>query len=596
MVPGIVLLCLLALAAPAFGAPPPRLVVLTPAGETAAGLPALVRRPPGEIDRVLSRGFSGRLLRLYALEQEYLRRETGTAPEPAYLLLSTRQGGFPRFGFVLDGTPKPEAGYVDLHRSSSVAGRFGAMDQIFPHELLHVIARQLAGEARESGANQVHAIGVRTDPVTAFQEGFAEHAQIMSVDDPDAHPSTRALREDRDARARADSECAGYARGVGSRYRLGSPAELRFLLWFSSAEQVQRYHAVRANLFARESPVPERLLTRGDKYAAYLYQSVVPGAAGGPVKSPGVLLSTEGVVAHLFWSWVTDPGLQHRYREEDFYRRFGVTASEVDPLDNAYLKVFHAVRAGRAGDTVSFLRAYLAEFPDEAVLVQQVVTAALAGQDVLDAPEIWLANPALQTGTSLFDQFRALPRAHTFDANAASALDWLSVPGVTPAVASRLLQAAPYRDLEMLAARAGADAALRGQIALMDAAMAGLRRASEVEESLSLRAVVLAYLWRLAAYVVTGSALGAWLANRTCALRWRWAIPCGFVSALLVFALSWVVVSPAWAPMAAPVLIGGFPAAAWVAFRGRAWKDAARAAAAWVAAALPALALSSSWW
>jgi len=588
--------CLLALAAPAFGAPPPRLVVLTPAGETTAGLPVLVRHPPGEIDRVLSRGFSGRLLRLYALEQDYLRRESGTAPEPAYLLLSNQQGGFPRFGFVLDGTPKPEAGYVDLHRSSSVAGRFGAMDQIFPHELFHVIARQLAGEPRESGANQVHAIGVRTDPVTAFQEGFAEHVQIMCVDDPDAHPSTRALRDDRDARARADGEFAAYARGVGSRYRLGSPAELRFLLWFSSAEQVQRYHAVKANLFARAAQVPDRLLTRGDKYAAYLYQSVVPGTTGGPVKSPGVLLSTEGVVAHLFWSWVTDPGLQHHYRREGFYGRFGVTASEVDPLDNAYLKIFHALRAGRAGDTLAFLRAYLAAFPDEAVLVQQVVTATLAGQEVSEAPEIWLANPALQTGTSLFDQFRALPRLHTFDANAASALDWLSVPGVTPSVASRLLKGAPYRNLEALIARAGADASLRERIATMDAAMGELRRSSEVEEALSLWAVVRAYLWRLGAYVVTAAALGAWLANRTCALRWRWAIPCGLAAALLVFALSWVVVSPVWAPMAAPVIAGGFPAAAWAGFRRRSWKHAARAAAAWVTAALPAIALGSSCW
>ena len=193
MVPRVALVCLLVFAAPAIGAPPP-LVVLTPTGTSQGGLPVLARRPPGEIDRILSRGFSGRLLRLYALEQEYLRRETGTAPEPAYLLLSTQQGGFPRFGFVLDSAPKPDTGYVDLHHSSTPAGRFGAMDQIFPHELLHIIARQLAGEPRESGANQVHAIGVRTDPVTAFQEGFAEHVQVMCVDDPDAHPATRALQ------------------------------------------------------------------------------------------------------------------------------------------------------------------------------------------------------------------------------------------------------------------------------------------------------------------------------------------------------------------------------------------------------------------
>ena len=596
MVRGILLLCLLALAEPALGAPPPRLVVLTPAGETTAGLPTLVRRPPGEIDRVLSRGFSGRLLRLYALEQEYLRRETGTAPEPAYLLLSAQQGGFPRFGFVLDGTPKPEAGYVDLHRSSPVAGRFGAMDQIFPHELLHAIARQLAGEPRESGANQVHAIGVRTDPVTAFQEGFAEHVQIMCVDDPDAHPSTRALKDDRDSRTRADGEFAGYARGVGSRYRLGSPAEVRFLLWFSSAEQVQRYHAVKANLFAREAQVPERLLTRGDKYAAYLFQSVIPGGPGDPLKSSGVLLSTEGVIAHLFWRWVTEPGLQTRYRDGSFYARFGATVSAVGPLDNAYLKIFHAIRAGRAGDTATFLRAYIAEFPDEANMVRQVVSASLGGQDISDVPELWLANPALRTGTSLFDQFRAIPRVHTFDANAASMLDWLAVPGVTPETAVRLLESAPYRDAAALAGVAGLDARVRQRIAEMAAAMRDLRRASEVEESLSLSTLVRSYVWRLLAYAILAAGVGAWLAHATCGVRWRLAVPCGLASALLVFALAWVIISSRWCPLAAPVVVGGIPAAAWAGLRRKSWTEAALAAGAWVAAGLPAIALSSPWW
>ena len=596
MVLVILAVCLLLVTVPASGSPQPQLVVLTPVGGDQGGLPVLARRAPDEIDRVLSRGFSGRLLKLYALEQEYLRRETGTAPEPAYLLLSTRQGGFPRFGFVLDGTPKRDAGYVDLHQRSLPAGRFGAMDQIFPHELLHVIVRQLAGEPRESGANQVHAIGVRTDPVTAFQEGFAEHVQIVCVDDPDADPATRALKDDAEALARAELEFERYRRGVGRRGVLGSPPEIRFLLWFSSAEQVMRYHAVKANLFARQAPVPERLLRRRNKYAAYLFQNVVAGGPGDPAKAPGVLLSAEGVVAHLFWRWVTDPGLQHRYRDEAFYARFGVAASAVEPVDNAYLKIFHAIRAGRAGDTTSFLRSYISEFPDEAVLVQQVVMSSLGGQDIPDAPEIWLANRALITGTSLFDQFRSLPRVHTFDANAASMLDWLAVPGVTPELAGRLLKGAPYRDMAALRAQAGSGGALRQRIVEMDAAMNDLRRASEVEESLSLSTVVLSYVWRLLAYVIVAAAAGAWLARRACTVRWRWALPCGLVSALLVFGLAWVVIAPAWWPLAAPVVVGGFPAAAWTGWRRRSWREASLAAAAWLAAGLPAIVLSSQWW
>jgi hypothetical protein len=544
---------------------------------------------------VLARGFSGRLLRLYALEQEYLRQQTGAAPEPAYLLLSTRQGGFPQFGFVLDGARKPDAGYVDLHHRSTVAGRFGAMDQIFPHELLHVISRQLAGEPRESGANQVHAVGVRTDPVIAFQEGLAEHAQIMSVDDADAHPATRALRADVEARARAAREVERYRRGVGGRFGLGGPSEVRFLLWFSPAEQVMRYHAVKQNLFARQAPVPDRLLSRDDRYWAYLFQSVVPGSPTDPLKPPRVLLSTEGVVAHLFWRWATDPGLQGAYRDETFYARFGTTASAVDPLDNAYLKIFHAIRSGRSDDTVSFLRAYIREFPDEALLVQHVVTSALGGQDVGDAPELWLANPALRTGTSLFDQFRALPRTHTFDANAATMVDWLSVQGVSTGLATRLLAEAPYPSMEALRDQGWLDAGVRQRIGEMEAAMAALRGSSDEEESLSLAALVRAYVWRLLLYVFVAAAAGAWLAARLCRVRWRWAVPCGLLSAVLVFALAWVVVSPAWLPPAAPVVVGGIPSAAWTLVRRRSVREGLLAAAAWAAAALPAAALGGHW-
>ena len=442
----------------------------------------------------------------------------------------------------------------------------------------------------------MHAIGVRTDPVTAFQEGFAEHVQILCVDDPGAPAATRALKGDDGVRAQAESEFERYARSVGGRYGSGSPSELRFLLWFSAAEQVLRYHAVKANRFATQPPIPQRLSGRGDKYAAYLYQSIVPGGPGDPVKPPGVLLATEGVVAHLFWRWATDPVLQHRYRDESFYARFGVAASEVDPMDNVYLKMFHALRAGRAGDTLAFLRAYVGEFPEEAERVQHIVSAALEGRDVPDAPELWLANPALRTGTSLFDQFRALPRIHTFDANAASTLDWLAVPGVTPEVAELLVKTAPFHDLEALKRQAGRDASLLRQLASMDAAMSDLRGQAEDESSLSLRALAQAYLWRLAVYVLAAAAAGAWLAHRACGLRWRWAVPCGLLSATLVFGLAWVVASPAWMPLASPVAIGGVPAAAWVTWRRRSWRQGALAAAAWLAAALPAAVLSAKWW
>ncbi len=69
-----------------------------------------------------------------------------------------------------------------------------------------------------------------------------------------------------------------------------------------------------------------------------------------------------------------------------------------------------------------------------------------------DAPELWLLNDALMTGTSLFDQYRTLPRPHTFDVNAATVLDWMSVPGVTREQATALVNGTPYQTLDAVTA------------------------------------------------------------------------------------------------------------------------------------------------
>ena len=168
------LLCLLWLAVPSVFSSDSLLVVLADTGRIRDGYPVLKHHPDeATIREVLTRGFSGKILKLYRLEQTYLERSAGIKPEPAYLLFSNHQGGFPRFGFYLENEDKRHAGYVDLYRTKTLTGRFGSDDQIFPHELRHVIVRQLAGDPPQGGSNQIHAIGVQTDPHNAWSEGFA---------------------------------------------------------------------------------------------------------------------------------------------------------------------------------------------------------------------------------------------------------------------------------------------------------------------------------------------------------------------------------------------------------------------------------------
>jgi len=579
-----------------FSASPSLLVVLRPTGQERDGLPVLEYHPDAESVRdTLLRGFSGRLVRLYAREQEFLRQKTGRVPEPAYLVLSDQQGGYPRFGFWLGGEKKPDVGWVDLHRNSRVTGEFGAMDQIFPHELLHVIVRQLAGPPRESGGNQVHAVGVRTDPVTAFNEGLAEHVQILAVDDVDAADDTQTLAIDDELPGRAQKELGRYARDLHARFLPTRPSQMRFLLWFSSCEQVLRYHAVKANAFARRSSAPDRLLARADRYEAYLHENIIPATSGQQPKPAAVMLSTEGVVSHLFWRWVTDHALGARQRDESFYAQFGAQRASITSWENVYLKLFYALHSARPGDVAEFVRGYVSEFPEDALDVDRVVSAALLGQPLPAAPEIWLANPALQTGTSLFDQFRVLPRTHTFDVNAATPLDWLAVPGVTPELAAQLISGGPYEQLDELLALPQVDAPFRERVAQMAAGMEQLR-AADAEESIDLSTIFRSYLWRLAALLGVATVVGMGLARRAGAARWWTAALIALAASLLVVALAWVITCPPWYPLAAPILVGGLPWALWRLVRRRTWSEVFESLTVWIAAMIPAMILTRAGW
>jgi hypothetical protein len=309
------------------------------------------------------------------------------------------------------------------------------------------------------------------------------------------------------------------------------------------------------------------------------------------------MLSNEGVIAHLFWRFVSDSALQRRFLDEQTCAAFGVTAAGLSPLENVYLKLFVVLSEGRPSTAAELLRAYVRRFPEDAIDAERVVRSALLGQDLPAAPEIWLANAALMTGTSLFDQFRALPRRHTFDVNAATEFDWLTVPGVTREMATRLLAHAPYNRIDDVLAVAGEASGLGTRIDAMAKEMdALLARAADEEESLSLTAILLPYLWRLLAVLALTTAAGAWLARRVGARRWWSAAAVALVSSLLVVALAWVVTSPPWYPVAAPVVLFGTPWALWRLVRQRAPRAAAVALAVWAAASIPAVFVSRVWW
>jgi hypothetical protein len=570
--------------------PAPPLVILSDTGEERDGLPVVIPHPaPEPYLRVLTRGYSGRLLRLYAMAQRFAH--PGRAPQPAYLVLSSHQGGFPRFGFYFNGA-QPGTAYVDLHRDGGVTGRPGAMDKIFPHELLHIIMFDLAGPAPEGHASQVHAIGVRTDLVTAFNEGFAEHGQIMAVDDPDALLETRALAVDLAARARAYERMTEYRRALVSRWSVATRARMTFPLWFSNAEQVLRYHAVRENQFARDADVPDDLFAR--PYSLYLAENVLPGEPHRAAKSVGRLLASEGVVSHLFYRLVTDPTVQAAAAPEATYARFGVDRGSLAPVENAYLKVFTAIEAGKY-DAAAVLAAYQRLYPQERDSVEILVRQALLGQHPGNHTPIWLLNERFTTGTTLFDQYRRVPRPHTFDLNAASLADLAGVEGVDRALAASILASAPFETLEAVSRVPGMTAAVHQRLRAMKAAMDAPPPPGTSEEgTLSIQAILLPYVWRALAVWAGCALVSAALYRVVRRVRWWRLTLIGLACGLTGLMAGWTIdPGTGLLALAAPIALFGLPGGVIRLWRTRSFHETGVVLGAWtLAATAPALAVA----
>jgi hypothetical protein len=463
------------------------LVVADQATDVFARRAAWVMQDPG--------GFGQFALRLDRYARTYLQRDPATTParlatlaQPAFLFLSDRQGGFPAESFWLeqpDGSLKPmrDVTFVDMvvDERDFTPGTIDGLEEIYAHELGHLVMAALAGPAPAKATSEVHFITVRTDAWSAFVEGWGEHFQPMGVDHA-AGQRPRTVSTD----ATSVIAQTWYSRFAREQVEgcIVCPANLRFLKWQGPGEQRLRDEPLRANRFIYQVDLPPGL--RGDRRPAFearMYRDVMPPGPDGQLKNGPQLMESEGVVGALFYRLVTDDRLRNSYRGTAFYEPFLPSDLAADlarvgpraffpPAENVYLKLFDVMHRsftwGR-WPALDLVKAYVKQFPDEAPAVYDVffdVTRGvtvdraararhlepgyldglrqrlLAGDVALDAaqgPPIWMVSPSMSFGMGLFRYF-LVPNSFTFDLNAADVADLRSVPGVSAALAEAIVK------------------------------------------------------------------------------------------------------------------------------------------------------------
>lgn len=262
-------------------------VLMRPAPGGGSPAPVVTRVRAGQLYEALQREAArGTTAAVLALDE--LAMQTAGAPAgPTWLYLSQEDGGFARRGFWLRdgaGTHWVDEAMVDLVvDKGSVAD--GSFEEIFAHELGHVMLRRLLPNLPAGYSRTPHHSFTVTDQQTAFDEGWATHFQGLA----------RLLTEN--SRLRAQDA--------------GLEGKFDTALWLSNLDRTMRIDGMRRNWFVfRQLPRPDAQGTAVERH------DLSPLFDPGHLKSAAQMLACEGVVATVFYRQQAAPdaaGLGRRY-------------------------------------------------------------------------------------------------------------------------------------------------------------------------------------------------------------------------------------------------------------------------------------------
>ncbi len=414
------------------------------------------------VEKLFETTFMRKAVKLYFLVQNYLINQCVLkAHEPAYLLLSNTQGGFPRYGFYLkngqDYQNKANVPYIDLVKNDTdPENHLGSMTQIYPHEMGHILYRMLAKTTDEPvpEPSDIHYISLTTDYRTAFNEGFAINFENLARE----YEFNEELKQDifhdiEFMKNRIKHKVAGYDRDFRLPLRLDY-YRTTMILWDQKFEDIKRYEWVKSGLAKYKN---ETMNSRKVEKARYYRNSGIR-CDKTHLKPLQRALATEGVISSFFYK-LLESDLKNSYLNREFYAQFLLNAENLSfnpeqvfaPFENELLKVFVILakyldtKKTQKSQLVDFVKGYLAEFPQEKDEIFNVFQFA-TGYKVPDkmGPEVWILNKEHEHGFFVMDQFGGnfLP-FYTFNLNAADVFDLLTLKKVPKDEAQRILD---YRD------------------------------------------------------------------------------------------------------------------------------------------------------
>lgn len=420
----VLLICTLVRPVQAESGSVPKVIVLSATDEVKDGYPVLEKRAGSrKLDELVNHSFIKKSLEIYKNALKY----SGTMDDVFYLSFKPQSGEYGRIGFylksngqLLDMTSTP---YIEINEEELTLdqGRLQSMTQIFPHEMGHILLGLTSAKFRNPGSNNLdmHYSNVMTQYSTAFNEGFAEHFEIIA----------RKYEENKEIKNGIILDIAikeKRIKPVLSRVERDFVFPLRFdfyrgtaIFWFGQAEGLKR----------------ESLPVSGDCIYKTAYRKY------GNIEKT-LLFRNMG----LKQAYQNKRSIQQSLSVESVVSRFFVLLEESNklPLVDYYsklLKVFNKYVGSEEGSPlIEFVNGYCVEYPAEKEILHNCFKAATGYQFTNDiAPEIWLVSEGRHIITPM-DQFGAMKfPLYIFNINACEAEDLLKL-GIKASEAEKIIQ------------------------------------------------------------------------------------------------------------------------------------------------------------
>lgn len=437
-------------------------VFLWPTGEEKEGQPVFKVMKTSDPQfrkarKLFDRGFTNHVVTLYKLAQQYQLTQ-GKWPEvdEAYLAFTKNSGGYARTGFWLE-TPggvihKAATGYVDLHENMLESGRdeIAAPPQIFNHEMGHLIMKVLTrtpDDERFSRAQVMHYFTTTTDYVTAFDEGFAEHLQYMTIElERNQKVKDTINNKLRLLKLEIPRTMYGYTRDYNLPLRVGFFAAT-MPLWYQQIENVRRISFIKNNWARMPARVPKGVTNLKD-YIHYRNASVWPNPGG--TRTFAQAMSVEGIVATFFTNIMLND-MAKNYMAPQVYRAFIPDTSvqvpqQIDITTNQYLKMFKIIagdvtlKETTGGPLSDFMESYLKHFPQETVYLKSCWETASGHSYIGPAPpEVWVTNQKFSFNPAALGPFGPSVPFYSFNLNTADTVDLMTFDRIDRTDAEKII-------------------------------------------------------------------------------------------------------------------------------------------------------------